>query len=402
MPFSPFNKEACVFPPTPATEAEITEEIAGLCGADHHYGDGSVFNSICSTPLPFATAIYMRYAETNMGDNRIFPGLHQAEDRVIGMLGSLLGVSNAEGAVVSGGTEANLLACAGALNRFRRVRPRVRRPQVLAPESIHFSFDKIAALLGFELIRTRIDHQFRADIEDLRRKVTARTALIAVTAGTSECGAVDDVEGAAIIAEETGTPLHVDAATGGFLIPFARELKYALPRFDFSVPGVSSITVDPHKYGFAPPPAGCVLFRQDGPLQNVEFKSHYLGTYSHKSLLGTRPGAAVLAVYAALRRMGHAGYRQIVEDLFQQRDWFMRTAQERGRELAYHPDLTIVGLRVPRPENALAYLESQGVVASVSRRHRFLRIVVQRHLASSDYQRLLSVLDKYAQEAHAA
>lgn len=390
------------FPLQGMPDADVAREIEALCSADHRYSDGSVFNSICSEPLPFASAIYAKYADSNMGDNRVFPGPHQAERLVLGMLGSLLGLSSVQGVLTSGGTEANLLACAAALREFRGTRRRVRRAQILAPESVHFSFDKLAALLDFELIRTPVDSQFRADIAELRRKVSPRTALIVVTAGTSECGAVDDVEGAAEVAARAGVPLHVDAATGGFLIPFARDLGYPLPRFDFSIPGVSSITIDPHKYGFAPPPAGALLIREGGPLQTFEFASHYLGTHNHKTLLGTRPGAAVLAVYAALKHMGWSGYRKVVGELFARRDELIQAARERSLELAYDPDLTIVGIRESNPEAALAHLESRGLVGSVSKRHRFLRIVVQRHLAQRDYDRLLSCLSEYRREVQAA
>lgn len=402
MHFSNHNTLNRALPAEGVSEAAVVREIGALCAADHDYADGSVLNSICSAPLPFAAAIYAKYAEVNMGDNRIFPGPHEAERRVISMLGDLLSASDAQGIVVSGGTEANLLACAAALREHRKRRPRVRRAEVLAPESVHFSFDKLAALLGFDLVRTSIDSQFRADIGELRRRLSPRTALIVVTAGTSECGAIDNVQAAAGIAQEASVPLHVDAATGGFLIPFARELGHPLPQFDFSIPGVSSITIDPHKYGFAPPPAGCLLVRNGGALRGFTFESHYQGTHPHRTLLGTRPGAAVLAVYAALRRLGWSGYSKLVAELFEQRNYLLTRAREHGFELAYDPDLTIVGLREPQPEAALAYLEARGLVASVSRRYRFLRIVVQRHLAARDYDRLLSCLNDYRREAQAA
>lgn len=391
-----------LFPEEGVSEARVTREIADLCSGDHHYPDGSVFNSICSAPLAFPAAIYRKYAEVNMGDNRVFPGAHEAERHVVAMLSGLLHAPNAHGAIVSGGTEANLLACAAAIRAFRERRPRGRRAQILAPESIHFSFDKIATLLDAELVRTRIDAQYRADIDELRRGINTRTALTVVTAGTSESGAVDDVECAAEVAERAGVPLHVDAATGGFLIPFARELGYPLPRFDFALPGVSSVTIDPHKYGFAPPPAGCLLVRNGGPLRQFGFESHYVGTHNHKTLLGTRPGAAVLAVYAALRHMGWSGYQKTVAKLFHQRDALLQTVREHGFELAYDPDLTIVGIREANPEAALARLEANGLIASVSKRYRFLRIVVQSHLSSRDFDHLLYSLGKYRQETHAA
>jgi len=402
MDFSNPVAPDCAFPVQGMPEMDVAREIATLCATDHQYSDGLVFNSICSEPLPFAAAIHAKYLETNMGDNRVFPGPHLAEHRVIAMLGSLLGACDSHGAVVSGGTEANLLACAAAIRAFRKARHKNRRPQILAPETIHFSFDKVAALLDFDLLRTPTDSQFRADIDKLHRRLSSDTALIVVTAGTSECGAVDDVGAAAEIAAGAGVPLHVDAATGGFLIPFARELGYPLPQFDFSIPGVSSITIDPHKYGFVPPPAGALLIRNGGLLQNFEFESHYVGTYNHKSLLGTRPGASVLAIYAALRQMGWSGYKDIVRELLAKRDAFLRVVDEHGLKLAYDPDLTIVGIRVPQPDAALAYLEARGVVASVSRRLHFLRIVVQRHLTLQDYDHLLSCLTEYQREVQAA
>ncbi len=396
---SSLNTSKFAFPLHGASESEVARDVAELCARDHDYLDGTIFNSICTKPLELAARIQAQYAESNIADNRIFPGASEAEQRVVVMLGGLLGSCNVQGAIVSGGTEANLLACAAALKNFRRTRSTTRRPHVLAPESIHFSFDKIAELLNFSLVRTPIDRHFRADIAELRRAITSDTALLVVTAGTSECGAVDDVESAAEIATLADLPLHVDAATGGFLIPFARELGYRLPQFDFSLDGVSSITIDPHKYGFVPPPAGCLLIRDDGPLRGFEFESHYVGTHHHKSLLGTRPGASALAVYAALRQLGWNGYREIVARLFADRDEFVQALLERGFDKAYDPQLTIIGIQHPQPEVVLANLEARGLIASVSRRYRFLRVVVQRHLSQEHYRHFLASLSECRLEA---
>lgn len=377
---------------------EVLQELSALCAGDHAYLDGTVFNSICSEPLPIASEVFSKYLATNLGDNRIFPGLKQVEARVTAQLGELLGHPSACGMLVSGGTEANLLALVAALRGFQTWRPGVARPQVLVPQSVHFSFEKLAAILDIELVRARLDSRYRVDVADLRDKVGDRTALIVATAGTSECGAVDDVAAIADIASREGIHLHVDAATGGFLIPFARELGHALPAFDFSVPGVCSITVDPHKYGGVPPPAGYLLFRDPEALARLDFASHYQGTFNHASLLGTRPGASVLAVYAALRHLGREGYRRLAAELFEKRDYLVELLAREGYALEYPPELTIVGVRVDSPGAVLARLEGQGLIASVSKRHQFLRLVVQRHLQRRDLERFVQSLKGFARK----
>jgi tyrosine decarboxylase/aspartate 1-decarboxylase len=391
----PENNKTSLFPEHGQSRAAVKRQIEALCAADHSYHDGSVFNSISTQPLPVSEEVFSRYLAANMGDNRIFPSLHEVEGRITAMLGELLGHRSAQGVAVSGGTEANLLAIVAALGRFRRHNK--CKPQILAPQSVHFSVEKIARILDVELAKANLDSQYRVDVDLLKRRVCERTAVVVVTAGTSECGAIDNVAAVAEITRNAGIPLHVDAATGGFLIPFARELGYNLPRFDFTIPGVSSITVDPHKYGFAPIPAGHLLVRDRDLFSELDFESHYQGTFNHSSLLGTRPGAGILAAYAALTHLGRNGYRDAVRRLFQARDQFIEDLRRHGLELAYQPELTIVGIRLPSPESALAYLQTRKLIVSVSKRHQFLRIVVQRHLAVRDYRRLIVHLKKYLQ-----
>jgi tyrosine decarboxylase MnfA len=368
----------------------VRRRVAGLRAGDHAYADGTVFNSLCSAPLPVAADVFATHLETNTGDNRIFPGVWEAERRVTAILGELLGEPGAVGGVVSGGTEANFLALAAAVRAFRARRPGAR-PELLAGGSIHFSFEKAAALLGVRLTRARLDARFRVDPADLRRRVGERTALIVATAGSSECGAVDDVPALAEVAAHAGVPLHVDAATGGFLVPFARELGHDLPEIGFGLPGVASITVDPHKYGGAPIPAGALLFRDCALFSRLRSESHYRGTHDHWTLLGTRPGAGVLAVYAALLSMGREGYLRQAAELLARRDRFVELLRRRGYALAFPPDLTVVG--IDAPDGALAHLEGLGVIASRSRRHSFLRVVVHRHLDDAALERLVDLLD---------
>jgi tyrosine decarboxylase/aspartate 1-decarboxylase len=379
------------FPEAGVVAEAVRQELAELCAGDHSYDGGSIFNSICSAPLPLAAEVFRTYLHTNGGDNRLFPSLPRAEERVIQMLADLLGLPAAQGCLTSGGTEANLLAMAVALEIHRERAGRGEPPEIVAPETVHFSFDKIARLLGARLVRTGLDGHLRGDPEAIARRVGPRTAAVVVSAGASETGAVDDVEAAARIARRHGLRLHVDAATGGFLIPFAAE-SYRGPRFDFGLPEVASITVDPHKYGQAPIPAGALLMAREEDFARLRFASHYAGTQDHHTLLGTRPGAATLAVYATLRHLGRTGYLALAKELFARRDHLLARLAGEGFSAVVPPDLTIVAVAVDDCQGMARYLEERGLMVSVSRRFSFLRIVIQRHLTEPALDRLVSAM----------
>ncbi len=359
------------FPEHGATREAVLERLAACTAGDARYGDGRVFNSICSQPHPLAVEAYARHVASNLGDNRLFPGAVEIERRVVAMLGDLLGAPEAAGNVVSGGTEANLLALLAARARGRG------RGEIVAPASVHFSIEKAACILGLRLRLTALDERYRADPRDFERALGPDTVAAVVTAGTSELGAVDDVEALGAAARRQGVYLHVDAATGGLIVPFARALGQPLPRIDFGVPGVDSITVDPHKYGLSVIPSGCILFRD--PAAAVRFESHYAGTHVHTTLGGTRPGAAAAAVYAVLTHLGRAGFRALVRDCFAKRDALAADLVARGYTLLVPPQLSIVAVRHPDATHVVALLERRGFVTSASKRIQALRLVVHAH-----------------------
>ncbi|MGW6912959.1 tyrosine decarboxylase MfnA [Kitasatospora sp. NPDC054939] len=370
----------------------VLAELAGLCAQDHGYGDGTVFNSICSTPLPVAEQVFAAHQHANLGDNRIFPSLPRAEAEVTAMLADLMGGPGAHGVSTSGGTEANLLAVLAAVRRHRERHGEGVPARVLLGDSAHFSFDKIAALLPVEVVRVPSDARLRVDTGQLLPLITPETALVVATAGSSESGAVDDVPAIAAHAAALGVPVHVDAATGGFLVPFARELGEPLPDIGLAVPGVGSVTLDPHKYGGAPIPSGHVLFRSADDLDALRTASHYRGTFDHHALLGTRPGGALLATWAALRAQGRNGYRAAVAGLWERRALLVRLLGEAGFEVAPAPELTVVTVRHPAPEKLVDALEQRGLIASVARRLGLLRLVVHWHQSEQQLRCLVAVL----------
>ncbi|WP_328660020.1 tyrosine decarboxylase MfnA [Streptomyces sp. NBC_00334] len=371
----------------------VLDEVRDLCRDDHAYTDGTVFNSICSAPLEIARRVYAEHLDANLGDNRIYPSLRRAEAQLSAMLGELLGHPGAVGVTTSGGTEANLLAVLAAVRRHRsRSGGRGGPARIVLPESAHFSFDKIVGLLPVEPVYAPLDERLRVRPAELARLVTADTALVVATAGTSEAGAVDDVPAVAEHTAALGVPLHVDAATGGFLIPFARELGHELPPFAFDVPGVTSVTLDPHKYGGVPIPSGHLLLRDGADAELLRTASHYRGTVDHHGLLGTRPGAAVLAAWAALRALGRDGYRDLVGGVFARRDLLLGLLRAAGFEVAVQPQLTVVTVRHPEPERLVDALERRGFIASVARRYGLLRLVVHWHQTEEQLRALVAAM----------
>jgi len=379
------------FPSQGSASASIFDEMEDFCRNDFRFEDGRIFNSICSKPLNIATEAYLRTIDTNLGDNRIFPGMGQMEEVLMIMLGNLFGSNEACGSIISGGTEANLLALVAALNRHKPSRRDV--VEIVAPYSVHFSIQKIAKVLGIRLILTGLNENYQANVAEIKQAITPNTIALIATAGTSELGAIDDIESIASLAREYDLYFHVDAASGGFLIPFANELGYLDRKFDFNVQGVDSLTVDPHKFGLSVIPSGCILFRNRELQDLLGFDSHFVGTHSHKTFTGTRPGAAVASTYAVIKYLGRSGFDKIISDFFYKRDYLIRQVKTLGYKLFIEPELTIVAIKMQNPLNVLQQLESSGWITSLSKRNDALRIVIHKHTTIEHIDGLLAQLE---------
>lgn len=355
----------------------ILDDIDQICSDDYAYENGRVLNSICTYPLPIAILAYMKTIDSNLGDNRIYKGIGEIEKETTRMLGDLLGNPNAVGNAVSGGTEANLLAMLVARNK----RKDIQNPEVLLPLSAHFSFDKVAELLGLKLTYIPLDElTLKADVNKIEELINENTIALVGTAGTSEFGTVDPLEKMAKIAEDHYLFFHIDAASGGFILPFARELGYDVPCCDFSIGDVNSITIDPHKYGMSVIPSGYILFKNREEQKFINFSSHYVGTHDHTTLTGTRTGAGVVSCYAVIKHLGREGFKKITRQYYENKEYLIRLLRERGLESAYYSDLNIVSIKSADATKALTMLEGKKWLASLSRRYSVLRIVLALHV----------------------
>lgn len=365
------------FPFTSATINEVLEKINNICCNDYSYTSGRILNSICSEPLPIAISAYLRAIHTNIGDARLFPGVQVLERMVIQFLSDLLGSSSAVGNIVTGGTEANLLALFVAREIGKN--KGIYKPEIIAPYSAHYSIDKVASLLQLTVCYTELDINQRAIPECIKSAITSNTIAIVATAGTSEFGAIDPIEEIASIAKKYGLYFHVDAASGGFIIPFARDLGYKLPQFDFSIPGVHSITIDPHKFGLSVIPAGSILFQSSSLLNRINFSSHYIETKPHTTLSGTRSGGAIAAIYAVIEFLGREGFQKIINKYYLLRAFLIEKLKVHGFLLDCEPDMNIVAIKSKNAKVMCEALEKRGWVVSLSRRYEAIRVVIHNH-----------------------
>ncbi|MFG3661575.1 tyrosine decarboxylase MfnA [Streptomyces sp. NPDC047706] len=361
-----------------------------------------VLNSICTDPHPLGVEMASAAAHTNLGDVRIFRGTKRIERKVVELLLDLLGNPAGSGSLVSGGTEANLIAMLVARESARARGRLTDRPEVVVSSTVHFSFTKVFGLLGLTPVVVPVDDSLRLPAGEVARRVGEHTVAVVATAGSSEFGVVDAVDEIGPMVAGRGVHLHVDAATGGFIIPFARELGHDLPQFDFTVEGVDSITIDPHKYGLANVPAGAVLFRGAQDAGRFAVDSFFIDTPVHNTLLGTRPGAAAVSTYAVLEHLGRDGFRDLTRTNYEVTKYLVDGLRAAGHELFAEPQLNIVVVKMPHAVRISQLLESRGWIVSTSKRFgETLRLVVTRHVTPKMVDEFLPELERACRDVAA-
>lgn len=262
-----------------------------------------ILSSMCTIPHPIASRAHSLFLETNLGDPGLFPGTASLESLLVERLGTLFSLPAAYGYATSGGTESNIQAL-----RIAKRLSGSRAPNVVVPRSVHFSFQKACDILELEMRTVPLDCEFRMDVDRVLELVDRNTCALVGVAGTTEYGVVDPIRELSAIAVDHGIFLHVDAAFGGMVLPFLDDA----PPFDFSLPGVSSISVDPHKMGMSTIPAGVLLIREKEAFCSLAVDTPYLSVRREFTLSGTRPGGPVAGALAVLEYLGQEGMRDIV------------------------------------------------------------------------------------------
>lgn len=316
--------------PAPASAADVLAELTSLRAADAPTRGGRTFAYVYDAGLEgldeLAAAAYTAYATVNGLDPTVFPSVARLENDVVGAAAALLGAPGAQGTFTSGGTESILLAVKTARDHARAERG-VTAPQVVLPSTAHAAFHKAAHYLGLETVVVPVDRTtYRADAAAMAAAITSRTALVVASAPSYAHGVIDPVAEIAAAAAGRGVLCHVDACIGGWLLPHLRRAGQEIPPFDLSVPGVTSLSVDLHKYGYADKGASVVLYR-DAELRRHQYFAHagWPGyPVVNPTVQGTKSGGLLAQAWAVLRYVGEDGYTALAG----------RVAEASGRLLA--------------------------------------------------------------------
>ena len=366
---------------------EVRARLRAARARDTPFASGRILGSMCTAPHPVAVEAYHLFLETNLGDPHLCPGAKELENESLRMLGAMLRAPpTARGAYVTGGSEANFV---GVLAATRK------RPgrEVVLPESAHFSFDKVCGWLGLRQTTARLLPDGTVDVDDVRERVGPRTACVVAVAGTTELGAVDPIPELGAMCRDLGVPLHVDAAWGGFVIPFAKRLGRRVPDFDLGVPGVTTLAVDPHKMGMAPIPSGVVFAADARDLDALSVPSPYVSVERQPTLQGTRPGAAPAATWAVMAHLGMDGYTEVVRRCLGATDHLAKGLRALGLPPVLDPPpLNLVAFRVDDPREARRLLREKGYLLSLAPLSGGLKVVVMPHVTRDAVDDLLSVL----------
>jgi len=301
-------------PRTGLTKTELFERMDRLSREDANWRQGKTFSLVYyagDEMLDVVKEAYLRFFSENALNPMAFPSLRRFESEVLRMTADLFhGDAETAGTMTSGGSESILMAVKTARDWARAHRPEVKNPRMLLPLSAHPAFEKAAHYFDVEPVHIPLDASFRADVAEARKLLDASTILVVGSAPAYPHGVVDPIEELSNLAKEAGILFHTDACLGGFLLPFAEKLGKDVPVFDFRLPGVTSISADLHKYGFAAKGASTVLYR-NRDLRRFQYYAYANwpgGLYGSPSMTGTRPGGAIAAAWAALNFVGEEGY----------------------------------------------------------------------------------------------
>ena len=288
--------------------------------------------------LAFLNQAYALHSVSNPLHVDLWPSIARYEAEIVAMTATMLGGGPGVcGTVTSGGTESILLAMK-TYRDWARERLGIRHPEVVAPVTAHAAFDKAAHYFGIRLVRIPVDDGFRADVAAARRALTRNTIALVGSAPSFPHGVIDPIADLAALAHDRRIGIHVDACLGGFVLPWAQRLGYPVPPFDFNVPGVTSISVDTHKYGYAPKGTSVILYRTEA-LRRFQY---YVaadwpgGLYVSPTMAGSRPGALSAAAWAAMVSMGEQGYLEATRRI-------LETAHQIRTGIEAIPELRILG-----------------------------------------------------------
>jgi len=355
-------------------QENIFKELEKYKKKDFTFSSGHILGSMCTQPHPIAKKVYMQFLETNLGDPKLFSGTKEIESKYIQFIAKLLKApENHTGLIGSGGTESNITA-------MWLAKQNTGKKEIIVGENVHFSFEKIASLMDMKIVTISLDDNYCIDIKQVEEKINKNTAAIVGIAGSTELGTIDPIPKLSQICNDNNIFLHVDAAFGGFIIPFLKKLGYNTPDFDFRLKGVSTISIDAHKMGCSAIPLGTLIIRDKKQVDQISVEARCVSSEKQAGILGTRSGGPVAAAYAVARFLGEEGYTKIVKQCMNVTNHAEKRINEIGLGLAVKPTMNVIGIKLKKPASVTKMLTEYGWKVNDMRRISCIRLVLMPHV----------------------
>ncbi|HEY5134659.1 MAG TPA: aminotransferase class V-fold PLP-dependent enzyme [Candidatus Nanopelagicales bacterium] len=313
--FWPYRKTTTSYravPPEPVDRGEILTEIAEMAHAEDAQGDkGTVSGSLyCGDHghYAFLGEVFSLFSHANVLQRDMYPSATKFEGEIIAMTSDLLHGTGV-GVVTSGGSE-SLITALYSYREDAREKRGVTRPNVVMATTAHVALDKGAHWMGIEVRHAPLTDGYLADVAAMADLVDDQTICVVGSAANYAHGLIDPIEEIAALAQSRGIGMHVDGCLGGWLLPWVERLGYDVPLWDFRVPGVTSISADTHKYGYALKGSSVLLYRDKDLRTNQYFTYPDWpgGLYLSPGLAGSRSGGIIASTYAAILATGASGY----------------------------------------------------------------------------------------------
>ncbi|MDW7739098.1 MAG: aminotransferase class V-fold PLP-dependent enzyme [Bacillota bacterium] len=305
--------------PTGTTREEVLRELKNFAAKDVNWQDGKVLSGVYNPgdkAHELAIEAYNKFLAQNALWITMYPSIGLIEKEILDSVVELLrGDDEAVGNITSGGTESILMAVKTARDWARINRPEITRPEMVLPVTAHPAFLKAAHYFDLKVIQTAVElDEFRADLDSYKNALGSNTILAVGSAPNYSHGSIDPISEMASLASEKNILFHVDGCVGGIYLSVLRRMGEEVRDFDFSVPGVTSISADLHKYGYTPKNASVVLYRNRELRKYAWFVSSGTTLYFliNPTTQSSRTGGPIAAAYAVMRYLGEEGFREIV------------------------------------------------------------------------------------------
>jgi tyrosine decarboxylase / aspartate 1-decarboxylase len=365
-------------------EDKIINKLEEYKELDFSFSKGEILGSMCTQPLVIAKKAYMKFLDSNIGDPELFPGSKKIEKKYISFILKLLNSpKNSTCIIGSGGTESNINAIWLAKNLSKK-------KEIIVPKSAHFSFEKIASLMDIKIKAIPLDNNYTIDISSLKKKINKNTAAVVGIAGTTELGKIDPIPEMSDICKDEHIFLHVDAAFGGFIIPFLKNTDY---RFDFKLPGVCSITIDAHKMGCAAIPLGILVIKDKKWLEQISVDTPYISSKKQAGILATRSAGPIAAAYALSEYLGFEGYVKIVEECMNNTRYAQEKIKSMGLRFVVEPTLNVLAVKMKKPGVFVEELTKKGWKVNKMDRYSAVRLVFMPHVTRKTINKFLPVFE---------